>query len=198
MLVFIHIFLFSVSNLFVQYHFDLWGYHTTYGAFTYPFIFIVTDLTTRIYGTAFAQKVIYQAMLPALFISFLISFMAHKDLSSLGLVSRISLACFAAYGLGQLIDIYLFNRIRQSTKWYWAPIIAGTLSNAVDTYLFFFIAFYHSTQQFFALYWVEIATVDLVFKCLISTFTFVPFYGLCLKLLHRKHPLLMTINPTLR
>lgn len=181
MLVFIHIFLFSLSNLLVQYHFDLWGLHTTYGAFSYPLIFIVSDLTTRLYGTRIARHIVYQAMLPGLFISFLISLMAHRSISSLWLVTRISVACFVAYSLGQLIDIYLFSRVRSAFKWYWAPIIAGTISNAIDTYVFFFIAFFHSSQHFFALYWLDIANVDLIVKCFISIIAFVPFYGLLIK-----------------
>lgn len=181
MLVFLHIFIFSLSNLLVQFHFDLYGFHTTYGAFSYPFIFIVSDLTTRIYGAPAARKIIYQAMTPGLLISFLISFMAHKNLSSLWLVTRISVACFVAYSIGQLVDIYLFSRIRGALTWYWAPLLAGIISNAIDTYLFFFIAFFHSSQQFFSLYWIDIANVDLVVKCLISTLVLVPFYGIFLK-----------------
>ncbi len=147
MLVFAHIILLSLSNVLVQYPLKLFGYHSTWGAFSYPLIFIITDLTTRIYGSQQARYVVYQAMIPGFLISFLISFMAHKDISALLLITRISIACFVAYSFGQLMDIALFNRLRNIGPWYLAPLLAGTFSNALDTYLFFFIAFYRSHQQ---------------------------------------------------
>lgn len=186
MIAFAHIFLLTLSNLLVQYPISIFGYHTTWGAFSYPLIFIITDLTTRIYGAKQARNVVYQAMVPGFLISFLISFMIHRDISALMLITRISIACFVAYSIGQLMDITFFNRLRQVGPWYVAPLITGTLCNAIDTYLFFFIAFFHSPQRFFALYWVEIATVDLMFKCLISTVAFVPLYGIFLNYFYPK------------
>ena len=178
MFVFLHVILITLSNFLVQYPFELFGYQTTYGAFTYPAIFILSDLATRYYGKKAACKIIYQAMMPGLLISFLISFMAFKNISSLWLVGRISFACFVAYSLGQLLDIYIFSIVNKSNRWYLAPLISCSISNVVDTFTFFFLAFYHSSQKYFALYWFQIACSDLTFKCLISIIAFIPFYGL--------------------
>ncbi len=181
MFVFLHIILFALSNMLVQYPFDIYGYHTTFGAFTYPFIFILSDLASRFYGSYAARKIIYQAMLPGLLLSFLISFMAYKNISSIWLVGRISIACFIAYSSGQLLDVFIFSKFRKSNNWYLAPLLASSISNVVDTFVFFFCAFYHSSQLYFAHYWVEIASADLIFKIFITVGVFIPFYGLLIK-----------------
>lgn len=180
-----HIFLLALSNVLVQYPIQLFGSHTTWGAFSYPLIFIITDLTTRTLGANQARRVVFRAMLPGFLISFALSFLIEKDISAFLMILRIYIACFTAYSLVQLMDIALFNKIRQVGPCYLAPLLAGLIGNMIDTYVFFFIAFYRSSQTFFALHWVQIATVDLMFKCLISTFAFVPLYGLTLNFIYR-------------
>ena len=94
MFVLLHVILIAVSNMLVRYPFELFGYQTTFGAFTYPFIFILSDLATRYYGPHAARKIVLQAMFPGCLTSFLFALMAHKNIAAIWIVARISLACF--------------------------------------------------------------------------------------------------------
>lgn len=190
-----HVFLLTLSNILVQYPFEIFGLHTTWGAFTYPAIFILTDLTTRLSTANHARKIIFQSMLPGLFISYaLASYLEIQEgqswISILGVLHviplRIALACFVAYVLGQLLDIVVFQRYRNSTPWWVAPMLSTTVGNILDTVLFFAIAFYHSSNLFLSTHWVEIAAVDILFKIAISLAAFIPLYGVVLNSIGRK------------
>ena len=180
-----HIFIICLSNTLVQYPFTLMGFHTTFGAFTYPLIFILTDLTTRLLGQEQARKIVLMAMVPGLFCSFFIANFYNQGelLVYNSVVLRIAFASFFAYVLGQLLDISIFQKLRQSSKWWIAPSVATIFGNLLDTYSFFFIAFYQGNNAFLSAHWLEIATVDLAFKIIISLLSFVPIYGLILKLI---------------
>jgi hypothetical protein len=182
MIVFFHILLIALSNYLVQFPFELWGYHTTYGAFTYPFIFILSDLVTRFFGAIEARSVIFKAMVPGFLISFLLTMLQFKNIDAFTTIARISGACFLAYVSGQLLDIYIFSKLRNIGNWYVGPMCSSMLSNTYDTFIFFFLAFYHAGNPFMASHWVDFATTDLVYKLIISTFAFIPLYGLLLKL----------------
>ena len=94
---------------------------------------------------------------------------------------RIALASFAAYVLGQLLDIQVFDRIRQkSHSWWLAPAAASVFGQVLDTAAFFSIAFWNSSDAFMAANWVEIAMVDYVIKLGVSLLLFVPAYGVVL------------------
>ena len=101
-------------------------------------------------------------------------------------VFRIALASFAAYLVGQLMDITVFARIRQNCKWWVAPTASTIIGNLVDTIVFFSVAFYASSDVFMAQHWPEIATVDYGFKLLVSLGLFLPAYGVLLKVLQDK------------
>lgn len=180
LIIFAHIVIICSSNILVQHPIVIFGWHTTLGAFSYPLIFIFTDLTTRIAGAALARKVIYLAMLPGLLGSFLITNWfeyGHLWVQNTFAI-RIALASFTAYVTGQLIDILFFRKLQKQSRWWVAPTIANVFGNLLDTYSFFFIAFYHSSNLFLSTHWLEIASVDLAFKLVISLFSFVPLYGL--------------------
>lgn len=189
-----HVFFLTISNVLVQYPFELFGYHTTWGAFTYPAIFILTDLTTRIASAKMARKIIYLSMIPGLVISYLITsyieISNHVSLDALLTIHtmplRIAFACFIAYAVGQLMDIYVFQQYRNNSTWWLAPSLSSTAGNLIDTLLFFSIAFYHSHDLFLSQHWIEIALVDMFFKVIISLLAFVPLYGLVLNLLFSK------------
>ncbi|OCH99521.1 hypothetical protein A8135_07535 [Legionella jamestowniensis] len=186
-----HIVVIALSNTLVQYPFTLFEFKTTWGAFSYPLIFILTDLTTRLLGQKIARKIVYLAMLPGLLCSYLISnaYAQNALLTYNPMVLRIAFASFLAYVLGQLLDIAVFQRLRAQSKWWVAPSVSNVFGNLFDTYCFFFVAFYHSTNGFLSIHWVEIATVDLVFKLLISMVSFLPLYGFILKLLLQNRPM---------
>lgn len=183
-----HIFLLTLSNILVQYPFVVWGYHTTWGAFTYPAIFILTDLATRLYGASSARKIIFRSMIPGLFISYVIaSFieMTHplswnSILTPHPIPLRIACASFIAYVVGQILDIFVFQYYRNNSSWWLAPGLSTTTGNIIDTLLFFAIAFYHSSNLFLNQHWPEIAAVDIAFKIILSLLAFVPLYGFVL------------------
>ena len=189
-----HLLVITSSNYLVQLPVSVFGFHTTWGAFSFPFIFLATDLTVRIFGAPLARRIVFAVMIPALMISYVISSLfymgewqgfaalAHFNL----FVARIAAASFMAYALGQILDVHVFNRLRQSKHWWLAPTASTLFGNISDTLAFFFIAFWRSTDPFMATHWVEIALVDYTFKVLISIVFFLPMYGVLLNMLMKR------------
>ncbi len=193
-LVLFHLVIIASSNYLVQLPFTVFGYHTTWGAFTFPFIFLATDLTVRIFGAPLARNIIFRVMAPALIVSYVLSVVffegAFQGFGQLGefnlFVARIAVASFMAYALGQILDVHVFNRLRQLKAWWVAPTCSTLLGNALDTLAFFSIAFYNSPDAFMAQHWQEIALVDYGFKLVISMGLFIPMYGVVLNYLVKK------------
>ncbi|OCG16897.1 hypothetical protein A9G24_00635 [Gilliamella sp. App6-5] len=193
-LAFFHILVIASSNYLVQIPFDILGFHTTWGAFTFPFIFLTTDLTIRIYGASLARKIIFVVMIPALLFSYVISVLFFEThwvgLSALAefnsFVFRIALASFAAYLVGQLMDITVFNYLRKNKSWWVAPTASAIFGNGIDTIVFFAIAFYQSSDEFMANHWAEISLMDYSFKILICGLFFLPLYGVILNFILKK------------
>jgi uncharacterized integral membrane protein (TIGR00697 family) len=194
MLVGFHILIIIASNYLVQIPIDLFGFHSTWGAFSFPFIFLATDLTVRLIGKAEARRVIMRAMLPALIVSYVVSVVfqegSYNGVAALGefntFVFRIAFASFAAYVLGQLLDVQVFDRMRRNyAQWWIAPAAASVFGQALDTAAFFSIAFWRSTNPFMAANWGEIALVDYVIKLSVSLLLFVPMYGIALNAIVR-------------
>lgn len=191
LLSFFHIFIIASSNYLVQIPFTFLGMNTTWGAFTFPFIFLTTDLTIRIFGASLARKIIFFVMMPALLLSYVLSvlffdgqWLGISALTDFNLfVFRIALASFSAYLVGQLIDITVFNYLRKNSRWWLAPSAAAIIGNAIDTFIFFSIAFYASSDEFMSTHWVEIAFWDYGFKLLICGLFFLPLYGVLLNFL---------------
>lgn len=180
-----HIFIIAASNYLVQIPFQIFGLHTNWGTFSFPFIFLATDLTVRIFGAGEARKIIMTAMLPALIFSYVISvvfsqgtFQGFTGLAEFNsFVFRIALASFTAYILGQLLDIKVFSKLRQNRRWWVAPSASTIAGNLLDTAIFYSVAFYASTDPFMAAHWPEIAALDYAFKLIVSMLLFVPLYG---------------------
>lgn len=199
---FFHIFIITLSNYLVQIAFEIplnavgidAVIPTTWGTFTFPFIFLATDLTVRIFGAELARKIIFVVMFPALLISYLISvlffetqFQGFASLTSFNLfVFRIALASFSGYLIGQLMDILVFNRLRQSPRWWLAPTCSTVFGTLIDTFVFFAVAFYQSSDAYMAENWFAIATVDYAFKLFVSLLLFLPLYGVLLSYLVRR------------
>ncbi|PKM30970.1 MAG: hypothetical protein CVV08_15825, partial [Gammaproteobacteria bacterium HGW-Gammaproteobacteria-12] len=191
-----HILIIIASNYLVQLPITLFGWHTTWGAFSFPFIFLATDLTVRLIGKHAARVVIARVMLPALVASYVVSVLFHEGafgglmaLSEFNLfVFRIAVASFLAYAFGQLLDILVFDRLRRMRQWWIAPTASTVFGNLLDTFLFFSVAFWRSDDPFMAANWVEIATVDYVIKLAISLILFVPLYGMLLSAIVRALP----------
>ncbi len=189
-----HLLVITSSNYLVQLPISIFGFHTTWGAFSFPFIFLATDLTVRIFGAPLARRIILAVMIPALLISYGVSALFYMGewqgfaaLTSFNLfVARIAAASFMAYALGQILDDHVFNRQRQSRRWWLAPTASTLFGNISDTLAFFFIAFWRSPDPFMAAHWGEIAIVDYCFKVLISIVFFLPMYGMLLNMLLKK------------
>ncbi|HCF8660678.1 7-cyano-7-deazaguanine/7-aminomethyl-7-deazaguanine transporter [Klebsiella pneumoniae] len=189
-----HLLVITSSNYLVQLPISIFGFHTTWGAFSFPFIFLATDLTVRIFGAPLARRIIFAVMVPALAISYGISALFYmgewQGFAALGtfnlFVARIAVASFIAYALGQILDVHVFNRLRQSRRWWLAPTASTLFGNISDTVAFFFIAFWRSPDPFMAAHWGEIALVDYSFKVLISIIFFLPMYGVLLNMLLKR------------
>ncbi|WP_426729735.1 7-cyano-7-deazaguanine/7-aminomethyl-7-deazaguanine transporter [Klebsiella quasipneumoniae] len=189
-----HLLVITSSNYLVQLPISIFGFHTTWGAFSFPFIFLATDLTVRIFGAPLARRIIFAVMVPALVISYAISALFYmgewQGFAALGtfnlFVARIAIASFMAYALGQILDVHVFNRLRQSRHWWLAPTASTLFGNISDTVAFFFIAFWRSPDPFMAAHWGEIALVDYSFKVLISIIFFLPMYGVLLNMLLKR------------
>ena len=198
-LVLFHIAVIASSNYLVQFPFTVvlpngFEVHSTWGALTFPFIFLATDLTVRIFGQRLARRIIFFVMLPALALPYALSVLfqngAWTGWSALAVfvlpVFRIAVASFSAYAFGQLLDIFVFNKLRQLKSWWIAPTASTFVGNALDTLLFFGIAFAGSDDAFMAANWGHIAFVDYLFKLAVCCGLFVPAYGVALNFLTKK------------
>ena len=180
----LHILVIAASNYLVQIPFEFLGFYTTWGAFSFPLIFVLTDLTVRLQGQALARRVIFAVMLPALLLSYLVSVLFQNGswqglagLQTLDLfVARIAVASFLAYLVGQLLDAGVFERLKAVGPWWLAPAASTLIGNAVDTALFFSVAFFRSPDAFMAAHWIEIGLFDYAFKLAFSLAFFLPLY----------------------
>ena len=146
-----------VSNIAVMYAINDW---LTWGAFTYPLVFLVTDLTNRTLGATAARKVA------------LVGFALAVVLSVYLATPQIALASGAAFLTAQLLDIAAFNRLR-TLSWWKAPLIGSLLASVIDTGIFFYIAFYGSDMN-----WLTLAAGDLAMKCLMAVILLLPYKAL--------------------
>ncbi|KMK52250.1 hypothetical protein RO21_01960 [[Actinobacillus] muris] len=200
LLAFFHIFIITLSNYLVQIAFEIpvpfseMAIPTTWGTFSFPFIFLATDLTVRVFGANLARKIIFIVMFPALLVSYIISVIFFEgQFQGLGtlaefnfFVFRIALASFAGYVVGQLLDILVFNRLRQGKTWWLAPACSTIFGSFIDTFVFFAVAFHQSSDAYMAEHWFTISLVDYAFKLFVSLQLFLPLYGVLLNVLVKK------------
>ncbi len=123
------------SNILVQYPIGQW---LTWGAFTYPLAFLVSDLVNRFHGAAAARRVVYVGLIVGL----ICSFIGTQIMGEFGplVTLRIAIGSALAFLVGQLLDIAVFDRLRLAV-WWRAPFLSTLLGSAVDTMIFFTIAF---------------------------------------------------------
>ena len=156
----------AVSNYLVQFPFKFWGMESilTYGAFSYPITFLITDLSNRRFGKNIAKKIVYVGFFfgVALTIFFSTNF---SDLISI----RIAIGSGTAFLTAQLIDVQVFDKLRKKI-WFIAPLTSSFLGSCVDTLLFFFIAFYNTEVP-----WFSLAIGDFTVKILVSIIMLIPF-----------------------
>lgn len=183
-LVLIHVFLITLSNVLVAIPLTLYSFKITYAAFSFPLIVVATDLSVRLLGKSIAQKTITYSYPLAIISSVLMIYVEGNPLS---VALRIGLASATAYALGILIDIHVFQFIREKyTQWFIAPALSTIFSNIMDSYIFFFLAFFASVDNYMSTHWFEIAGTQTVIKIIIGLLFFLPTYGILLNLFVKK------------
>ena len=154
------------SNYLVQFPIKYYGLEDilTYGAFSYPVAFLITDLANRSYGKLVARKIVYIGF--AIGISFTLLFSTNfTDLISV----RIAIGSGTAFLVAQLLDVQIFDRLRRK-KWFIAPITSSFIGSTVDTFLFFSISFYAT-----GISWVTLSLGDLAVKIFVAIMMLIPF-----------------------
>ena len=154
------------SNFLVQFPIHYLGLNDilTYGAFSYPITFLITDLANSAYGKIVARKIVYIGFFIGVALSLFVS-TNFSDIISI----RIAIGSGAAFFIAQNLDIKIFDFLRKKT-WYIAPLTSSVLGSTVDTFLFFSIAFYAT-----GIPWVLLAFGDLVVKMFIALSMLIPF-----------------------
>ena len=154
------------SNFLVQFPINYYGLNEilTYGAFSYPIAFLITDLANRSYGKIAARKIVYLGFIIG--ISFTLFFSTnYSDLISL----RIAVGSGTAFLIAQLLDIQIFDRLRRN-KWFVAPLSSSIFGSVVDTFLFFSISFAGT-----GIHWVTLSLGDLGVKLFVALIMLIPF-----------------------
>ena len=154
------------SNYLVQFPVNYHGLNEilTYGAFSYPIAFLITDLANRTFGKTIARKIVYFGFL--LGIAFTVLFSTDfADYISI----RIAIGSGVAFLIAQLLDVQIFDKLREK-KWFIAPLISSMIGSTVDTFLFFSISFYATGVP-----WVTLSLGDLAVKILVALTMLVPF-----------------------
>ena len=154
------------SNYLVQFPVKYYGLEKilTYGAFSYPIAFLITDLSNRSYGKIAARKIVYIGF--AIGIIFTVLFSTNfADLISI----RIAIGSGTAFIVAQLIDIQIFDQLRRK-KWFVAPLISSLIGSTVDTFLFFSISFYATGVS-----WFTLSLGDLAVKIFVALVMLIPF-----------------------
>ena len=154
------------SNYLVQFPINYYGLEEilTYGAFSYPIAFLITDLANRSYGKLVARKIVYIGF--AIGVSFTFLFSTNfTDLISL----RIAIGSGTAFLIAQLLDVQIFDNLRKK-KWFIAPLTSSIIGSIVDTFLFFSISFYATGVP-----WVTLLLGDLTVKIIVALLMLIPF-----------------------
>ena len=155
-----------ISNFLVQFPVKFYGLEEilTYGAFTYPVAFLITDLANRFFGKTIAKKIVYFGF--AIGILFTLIFSTNfNDLISI----RIAVGSGTAFIVAQLLDVQVFDKLRRKT-WFIAPLFSSLIGSTVDTFLFFSISFYGTGVP-----WITLSLGDLAVKIFIALIMLIPF-----------------------
>ena len=179
-----HIIIIAVSNYIVQFKFDVFGHPLAAAAFTFPLVVVLTDLTVRLLGKQTGRAVVSLAFIPAIIVSILVVKLGGAPDS---VAFRIGLGSGMAYFISNLLDVYVFQYFREKySTWWIAPTLSAVASTFIDTYVFFFTAFYKGANEFMAANWHIVATNNSISKIVVSLCVILPAYGLLLNWLQNK------------
>ena len=154
------------SNYLVQFPIKFYGLEEvlTYGAFSYPIAFLITDLANRSYGKLVARKIVYIGF--AIGVSFTLLFSTNfADFISV----RIAIGSGTAFLVAQLLDVQIFDKLRKK-KWFVAPLTSSFIGSTIDTFLFFSISFYAT-----GIPWITLSLGDLMVKIFVALIMLIPF-----------------------
>ncbi len=154
------------SNYLVQFPINYYGLNEilTYGAFSYPIAFLITDLANRSYGKKIARKIVYIGFLIGISFTFIFS-TNFADYISI----RIAIGSGTAFLVAQLLDVQIFDNLRKK-KWFIAPLTSSLIGSTIDTFLFFSISFYGTGVP-----WVTLSLGDLSVKFIVALIMLIPF-----------------------
>tara|TARA_B100000029_G_scaffold443153_1_gene462024 strand:+ start:649 stop:1233 length:585 start_codon:yes stop_codon:yes gene_type:complete len=156
----------TLSNYLVQFPVNFFGFQDllTYGAFSYPVAFLITDLSNRKYGKKTAKKIVYIGFAIGVFLTLYFS-TNYSNLISI----RIAFGSGIAFLVAQLIDVNIFDRLRRKA-WFIAPLTSSLVGSVIDTFLFFSISFYGT-----GINWITLSFGDLLVKILVALIMLIPF-----------------------
>ena len=156
----------ALSNYLVQFPIKYMGLQDlfTYGAFSYPVAFLITDLANRRYGKTIARKIVYVGFVFGIILTLYFS----TDFSNL-ISKRIAIGSGTAFLIAQLIDVQVFDKLRKKV-WFVAPLVSSIIGSVIDTFLFFSIAFYGT-----GINWITLSLGDLFVKLLVALVMLIPF-----------------------
>ena len=154
------------SNYLVQFPIKHYGLEEilTYGAFSYPIAFLITDLANRSFGKIVARKIVYIGFTIGILFTLIFS-TNFTDLISI----RIAIGSGTAFIIAQLLDVQIFDQLRQK-KWFVAPLTSSLVGSTIDTFLFFFISFYGT-----GIPWITLSLGDLTVKFFVALIMLIPF-----------------------
>ncbi len=179
LLVLIHTFIIGLSNYLLTIPIVVLGLTMTWSAFSFPLIVVATDLTIRLINKQNARAIIGFAFIPAILTSVNV---IHFTGTPWEQACRIGFASACSFGISNLCDIFIFQKVRERfTQWWAAPFGSSVLANVVDTFTFFSVAFHNSSNQFMSSHWPTIALNQTGTKIVISTLVVLPIYGILLK-----------------
>jgi uncharacterized integral membrane protein (TIGR00697 family) len=156
----------ALSNYLVKFPVNYFGLQDllTFGAFSYPLAFLITDLSNRKYGKDTAKKIVYIGFTLGVFLTLYFS-TNFVDLISI----RIAIGSGTAFLVAQLVDVQIFEKLRKK-KWFVAPITSSFVGSTIDTFLFFLISFYGTS-----IHWLTLSLGDLTVKLLVAVLMLIPF-----------------------
>ena len=177
-LVLFQIIVITISNFLVSIPIEFLNFKLTWSAFSFPLVVLAIDLTIRILGKSTARATIaisYPfAIISSIGVLLIEGSSVYEEL-------RIGIASASAYGISTLLDGYIFQIIREKYKYWWlAPSVSTVFANIIDTFVFFYTAFYNSTDEYMKENWVEIALNQSIIKIIIGLTLFLPIYGIFL------------------
>ena len=163
----------AISNYLVQFPVNYIGLQDllTYGAFSYPVAFLITDLSNRRYGKNTAKKIVYLGFALGVFLTLYFS-TNYSDLISI----RIAIGSGTAFLVAQLIDVNIFDKLRKKI-WFAAPLTSSLVGSSIDTFLFFSISFYGT-----GINWITLSFGDLFVKIFVALMMLIPFRLLLIRI----------------